>query len=70
MSPIPAWCYSMCQARTSSPYHEGEFKVVTVKGTFFHRKSQSMEDGNEYLKNKIVTCHASVPRQILEVENV
>lgn len=35
-----------------SAYHEREFKVVTVKGTFFYRKSQTVEDGNEYLENK------------------
>lgn len=32
------------------PYHEREFKVITVKGTFFHGQCQSMEDGDEYLK--------------------
>lgn len=37
---------------TALSYHEGEFKVVTVKGTFFHCKAQSMEDGNEYLEKK------------------
>lgn len=37
---------------TALSYHEGKFKVVTVKGTFFHCKGQSMEDGNEYLEKK------------------
>lgn len=32
------------------PYHEREFKVITVKGTFFHGQRQAMEDGDEYLK--------------------
>lgn len=32
------------------PYHEREFKVITVKGTFFHGQCQSMEDGDKYLK--------------------
>lgn len=36
----------------TSPYHEGEFKVVAVKRTLFHCKSQPVEDGNEDLNKE------------------
>lgn len=36
---------------TPVSYHEGEFKVVAVKGTFFHCQGQTMKDWNEYLEN-------------------
>lgn len=41
-----------------SPYHEGKFKVVTVKGTFFDCKSQAVEDGDENLNKNNNTLNS------------
>lgn len=37
------------KTKTLVSYHKRKFKVVTVKGTFFHCQGQTMEDRNEYL---------------------
>lgn len=46
------------KTRTMSPYHEGKFKVVTVKGTFFDCKCQAVEDRDEDLNKNNNTLNS------------
>lgn len=51
---------TLAQNKGHVSYHEGKFKVVTVKGAFFHCQGQTMKDRNEYLEGKKETCRVCI----------